>query len=541
MKKMNHVGIGLLFSVVTLTGCGGGGGGGGGAGAIDPGAEPNAVMETILIKVGDRDARLRDGSPPAPTSSGNDPVLRAATNEVAVPSGGSASLVLDFEVSSAVSAIFAKVVGADRFAEVLLGSETQSRAGTKAMENVVLDIAVPSNIGAGQFCVQISGRDADSLVSNVDTVCFNVDDAIIDALQGNWDFACSPAADGSESFEGLWAIDGTDVNVTEVAWDNGSCSGVARGTNTEQVTLAIGAQVQAADGEPANVIDLRNLTENDRFFTLIRVDGDRFQLALAPNGSGDSPEMRASSFERNVSFTRRDTSVSSARACFNPVLYEEGTEVVRTVRYEGRNDGEFGGTPGELEVSEEYTETVFTEGQTTFDGRPAIQMRTPNTRDSGQGEQVDIFRYVQIDRNRPSVTFLGDEVVAPEGSSGSERETLNPGYVQPYDLNEGESVQQTVVIEENDIEDNDSGTVRVTTTYVGRETVDIDNRRIETCRFDVDIVYLDTDQERDPYVSHYSVESGLEVLFYEIDPDTGVRTDQDELIAATVNGVSVDD
>ena len=546
MKTSRGVLIALLSGSALLAACGGGGGGG--SGTIDPGAEPDAVMQAILIKVGDRDASLLDGDPPAPTSTGNDPVLQAATRQVGVPSGGSASLSLDFETGSALSAIFAKVVGSDRYAEVLLGSETQSRSGTKALETVVLDIEVPSNIGAGEFCVAISGRDAENLVSNVDTVCFDVDNAVIDALQGTWDFACSPADDGSESFEGSWAFDGTDVTVTESAWDNDACIGAPRGTDTEQFTVAVGEQVQAADGESANEIDVRNLTDNDAFFTLIRLDGDAFQLALAPVGSGDTADTRANSFASSVDFTRQPESVSSAAACFNPVLWQEGTEVVQTVRYEGRNDGDFGGTPGELEFSEEYTETLITEGEVTFDGRTAIRIRSPGTLDGGQGEPVDEFTFFQVDFTRPSFALVGDETRDPSTGALIETVTLNPAaLLAPFDIAEGESVTQTIVIEENDVEDNNSGTVLVTTTYVGRETIQIDDRSIETCRFDTNAVDGDGDgsadgeDAEDPSVTHYSVESGLEVLFYELDPDNGVRTDQVEVLSATINGVTVDD
>ena len=541
MKTSRGVLIALLSSSALLAACGGGGGGGG-SGTIDPGAEPDAVMETILIKVGDRDASLLDGDPPAPTSTGNDPVLQAATRQVGVPSGGSASLSLNFETGSALSAIFAKVVGSDRYAEVLLGSETQSRSGTKALETVVLDIDIPSNIGAGEFCVAISGRDAENLVSNVDTVCFDVDNAVIDALQGTWDFACDAADDGSESFEGSWTFDGTDVTVTESVWLNGSCLGSPEDSYSEQLTVAVGEQVQAADGEPASEIDIRNLTEGGFFYSLVRVEGDTFQLARSPVGSGETTETRATSFELNRTFTRAPESVSSAAACFNPVLWQEGTEVVQTVRYEGRNDGEFGGTPGELEFVEEYTETVITDGEVTFDGRTAIRLRSPSTVDGGQGEPVDELTFFQVDFTRPSFALLGDEIRDPSTGELLETETLNPAaLLAPFDLAEGESVTQTIVIEESDIEDNESGTVRATTTYIGRETIQIDGRSIETCRFDTNLVYIVEEEEDEPLVTHYSVESGLEVLFYELDPDNGVRTDQVEVLSATINGVTVDD
>ncbi|MEQ8270632.1 hypothetical protein [Algiphilus sp.] len=542
--------VAVLALGVVLSACGGGGSnGGGGSGAIDPASEPSAVMEAILIKVDGRNAILRDGDPPAPTNAGGEPVLRAANDVIAVPSGGNASLSLDFETSAAVEAIFAKVVGADRFAEVLLAAQTQS-LGTKAMEQLVLDLTVPSNIGAGQFCVEISGRDAQALVSNTETVCFDVDDSTIKVLQGTWDFACNPASDGSESFEGSWTFDGTDVLVTESVWPNNACLGSPENTYNEQLTVAVGNQVQAADGEPANAFDIRNLSENDRFFTLIRVEGGGFQLALAPAGSGGSAETRANSFASSADFTRRPESVSSARACFNPVLWQEGTEVVQTVRYEGRNDGDFGGTPGELEFSEEFTETRITDGEVSFDGRTAIRIRSLGTQDGGQGDPVDEFTYFQVDFARPSFALVGDETRDRSTGAVIDSETLSPAaLVAPFDLAEGESVTQTIVIEENDVEndDNETNTVIATTTYIGRETVQIDGRSIETCRFDTNLIdgdgdgLADGEDAEDPFVTHYSVESGLEVLFYELEPDNGVRTDQVEVLSATINGVTVDD
>ena len=83
MKTSRGVLVALLSGSALLAACGGGGGGG--SGSIDPATEPDAVMEAILIKVGDRDASLLDGDPPAPTSTGNDPVLQAATRQVGVP------------------------------------------------------------------------------------------------------------------------------------------------------------------------------------------------------------------------------------------------------------------------------------------------------------------------------------------------------------------------------------------------------------------------------------------------------------------------
>ena len=129
-------------------------------------------------------------------------------------------------------------------------------------------------------------------------------------------------------------------------------------------------------------------------------------------------------------------------------------------------------------------------------------------------------------------------------------ETYDPALlVAPLDLGEGESVTQTFVIEEIDAQSNDTerNTVLATITYTGRETIQIDGRSVETCRFDSNLVDGDGDgtsdgeEAEEPFVRHYSVESGLEVLYYELDADNGVRTDQVEVLAATINGVTVDD
>ncbi|MCK5770684.1 MAG: hypothetical protein KAH28_09995 [Algiphilus sp.] len=484
-----------------------GGGGGGGSGTIDPGAEPDAVMQAILIKVGDRDASLLDGDPPAPTSTGNDPVLQAATRQVGVPSGGSASLSLDFETGSALSAIFAKVVGSDRYAEVLLGSETQSRSGTKALETVVLDIEVPSNIGAGEFCVAISGRDAENLVSNVDTVCFDVDNAVIDALQGTWDFACSPADDGSESFEGSWAFDGTDVTVTESVWPNGSCLGSPEDSYSEQLTVAVGEQVQAADGEPASEIDIRNLTEGGFFYSLVRVDGDTFQLARAPMGSGSSAEMRAVSFELNRTFTRPTDSVDPASACFNPVLWQDGTEYTESDR-----ETEGGAFVGEF--TSDFT--VFTDS--SFQGRPATRVFV---QDSGTG-LADANEYFQIDFEVPSINAIADENL----QGMNDGFVSDPGELLRFDLAPGESYSYTSTYTELGAEVGDDGTATVT--YVGRETITVPAGTFETCRFDL------TTPDGYRETEWFGVGNGIEIAGENEGP--GEPVTRTELLFAEING-----
>ncbi|WP_156966499.1 hypothetical protein [Algiphilus aromaticivorans] len=504
-RRMNVTAVSLLF-VLSLSACGGGGGGGG-MGSIDPGAEPDAVMEAILIKVGDRSASLRDGAPPAPTDTGNDPELRAAADQVGVPSGGSASLSLDFETGSALSAIFAKVVGSNRYAEVLLASEAQSRSGTKALENVVLDIAVPSNIGAGQFCVEISGRDADDLVSNVDTVCFDVDNAVIDALQGTWDFACDGDSDEGDSFEGSWTFNGTDVTVRESQWANDACLGDPEDSYTEQLIVTLGAQVLAADGEPATEIDIRNLTENELVYLMIRVEEDRFQLAFAPENAGGTPETRRNSFDAPGStFTRAPESVGSAAACFNPVLWQDGTEY--TISSRETEGGAFVG-----EFTSDFT--VFTDS--SFEGRPATRVFVEDT---GTGV-ADANEYFQIDFARPSVNAIADENL--QGSDDSF--VSDPGDLLRFDLDPGDAYTFSSVFTEGGGEPDP---FTATVTYVGRETIAVPAGTFETCRFDL------ASDDGYALTEWYGVGNGIEIAEESADP--GEPLTREVLLFAEING-----
>ncbi|MGB0220547.1 MAG: hypothetical protein ACPGJF_14515 [Sinimarinibacterium flocculans] len=513
------------------------GGGGGGDNAIDP-ADADALTQALAVKVGDSQAVLVAGDLPASSEDDAAPVVVPGDEAVDARAGSTVELAVDVTSSDGadLSALFAKVPGAaDYFQAALAPGGSKRLPGGKLLTALVVSVTLPQNVRDGRFCFSIKVADSTGLISNLAEVCVDVgepDDSgaqVVEALQGTWYFACN-VGDG-ESFSGSLEVSGNTITTTESLYLNTDCSGSPVDSYQETLEFAVGAQAQASDGGDAFEIDITNLSEGGTALCLIRVEQSRFLL-----GCGDE-SVRATVLENE--FTREPE--SSAKACFNPVLYETGTEVVADIQRTFREQDAGGPVPvGGIIDQGTFTETMNTLGPSTFEGRSAIEVQFNRVGDASvlyEGEDSG-SRYLTVDVEAPSWGLTGIEY------NSQISESYDPSILAPFELQEGESLTYTISFNEVDFNEDTgefeeaSGTFPLTVTYVGREVVDVPAGAIETCRFEYFIPGGD-DGEDDPFTQFWGVGTGLEVLFYETDPATGVETDRDELVGATINGVTV--
>lgn len=179
-----------LLCASLLAGCGGGGGDAPPTVvAVDP-TSPNSVANAILLEVGGTAGTSSPGAPPLQdaATSANAPVasVDAPAQKIDDTSGSSTSASVSFEANSAIAAIFAKVTGASTFFTIT------PPPGGKATHAFTIDLQLLAPFETGQFCLELSGRDADGLVSNVQSVC--VVTAPANSLQGTYSVSGSNAA-----------------------------------------------------------------------------------------------------------------------------------------------------------------------------------------------------------------------------------------------------------------------------------------------------------------------------------------------------------
>ncbi|PXV69557.1 hypothetical protein C8D93_103131 [Sinimarinibacterium flocculans] len=528
---------GVFLGASLFLGACGGGGGGDGDNAIDP-ADADALTQALAVKVSDSQAVLVAGDLPASSEDDAAPVVVPGDEAVDARAGSTVELAVDVTSSDGadLSALFAKVPGAaDYFQATLAPGGSKRLPGGKLLTALVVSVTLPQNVRDGRFCFSIKVADSTGLISNLAEVCVDVgepDDSgaqVVEALQGTWYLACN-VGDG-ESFSGSLEVSGNTITTTESLYLNTDCSGSPVDSYQETLEFAVGAQAQASDGGDAFEIDITNLSEGGTALCLIRVEQSRFLL-----GCGDE-SVRATVLENE--FTREPE--SSAKACFNPVLYETGTQVVEQVRRTFREQDPGGPTPvGGIIGQGEFTRTTNTLGPGSFNGRNVVELQFDEVGDASviyEGEESGT-EYVEVDAAAPSLGFAGVQYVSQV------RESYDPPILFPFNLQEGESLTYTISFNEVDINEDtgeleeSSGTFPLTVTYAGREVVNVAAGAIETCRFEFFVPGGD-DGEDDPFTEFLGVGTGLEVLFYETDPATGVETDRDELVGATINGVTV--
>ncbi len=257
--------------------------------------------------------------------------------------------------------------------------------------------------------------------------------------------------------------------------------------------------VSAADGGPAYEISLVNQTEQTSNNALIiRVESNRFQL-------GDRGPL---TFFKE--FFRR--SPESAKSCFNPMLWQAGTEyTITSTESEG---GEFIG---------EFSSNLFVQGAGSFNGRPATVLYVEDPDGT-----PDANEYYQIDFTTPSVNAIADENL--QGSDDSY--VSDPGDLLRFDLEPGDSFTATTTYTDGSA---NSSTGPYTVTYIGRETVTVPAGTFETCHFQ-----LIAAENTGTYINDewLGVGNGLEIL--ETDSDGGSSpVNREELVSASINGTPV--
>ena len=299
---------GSILLATMLTACGGGGGGGG-AGIIDPG-DSDSVADALRVKFGGSDATVVEGDPPRQnTETAGNPALDVPDEQDRRVTPGQTKEIsydADTEGASALSVLYAKVTGSGSFFRAEL---SQAQAYSKQSGGLPsLSLEIPGNLGAGEFCVQVSIQDDAQRISNVDEICFESVPAdgsaaaALESLQGNWE----------RCFDGrieMLAIDGDILDFSEAEYANQNCTGDVLATFSDTLQITVGPELISDSGLTVNEIDLEvidspNESEiGNREFSIFRVDDDTDQLFTSPDDAS-SPENRPTALDLDNPYTR---------------------------------------------------------------------------------------------------------------------------------------------------------------------------------------------------------------------------------------------
>ena len=301
MKQRNIFLGALLSSSVIFVACSSGGG----SSLIDP-ANPDDVTSGLTIKVGTTSAVLKSGSPPAASTDAAAPAIQSAPTKVLAANGADANAALVFNTSAGVSALFAKVIGASRYAEVDINA-SNSKSNGKAQVSLSINISIPDKIRDGTFCVSVSGRDSNGLVSQAREICYQVastaDDEnsaaqIQSALQGTWFDPCD--ADGNLSFQEKLVISGNTITISDSEYANSQCTGTPSFESaTANFTFMLGSEITTDSGLKARELDVFD-ANNEMLLSIVRVEGNKFFLGV----DSSSPDIRPTQLNRNSPYTR---------------------------------------------------------------------------------------------------------------------------------------------------------------------------------------------------------------------------------------------
>lgn len=307
MKRNFPGAAGLVASVssglLLLSACGGGGGGGGEPTPMPtatPGGQikldqPNELMDALSDKIVSTGGSIDfvQGQAPGTTGDGLTPKVTAGIEVTAEP-GDTVSLPVSIGGAPDLSALFAKVPGADSYFDVDLsgiggknGSKTArqmaKQGGGFAFSTIVgFDVELPENLETGdEFCFEFAAKDAGGNVSSRDLSCITVvvekpaptDDQpsaaqTATALQGTWS---SPCIDVTEDVDEDGTIEADELeSVREVInfvgtnqygtffdfYSNRNCGGSAERLQAPGGTYSLGGSSQAdTQGKYARAID----------------------------------------------------------------------------------------------------------------------------------------------------------------------------------------------------------------------------------------------------------------------------------------------
>ncbi len=307
MRKIHLIASSLLLS--TLAACSGGSDSNKKS-LINP-SDANAVSAALDFKIDGVQVQRVEGSPPAATSTGSEPVISNLLDKVNVSNGETVKLQATVSSSAPLTQLFSKVVGADDYFQFGVPS-------TKASGSFEFEIKIPDNILDGEYCQTFSAQDAEALTSSPVTVCFAVESTLDDtpppSNSGSSAAACFNPA--------VWAA-GSELALTYT--DTDTFSGETY-TETNSYVRSAGGQT-TFDGRPAQAF-----TETDSFG-----DTDTFYAQI--DNQRPSVNVIGSEYTDPDGDTDRDT--------FNPGLL---------FRFD-------------LEPGERYTQQVTYTNQYTFNGQ----------------------------------------------------------------------------------------------------------------------------------------------------------------------------
>jgi hypothetical protein len=230
----------------------------------------------------------------------------------------------------------------------------------------------------------------------------------------------------------------------------------------------------------------------------------------------------------------------SASACFPEPLLTTGNVLVDTQRTT-RNGETF-----------ENQSTVTVMGPDTFNNQGVIRVSGSFSTTGTDADTTGSFNFYFSHGPGPVVSTHG-QITEQSGGLGAPSSSTTSTYIPPllerYDLNPGESYNQTYeLVSETTVSGttSDSGqTVDLASTYVGRETITVPVGTLSTCRYEQTmtntpepIVIGDMVIPIPPTTSDitvwYGVGSGFPVRRVEVD---GFGTTTNELLSLTINGV----
>lgn len=412
---------------------------------IDPEADPDLLSQALgKVQLAGQDAERKEGDLPVASTNAAAPIFVLGDKIIPAAKGERVSFPFSVSSESALSQLFAKVVGAPDFFEVSLSDNT------KLQSDYTFGFNLPNNVLDGTACFDLGVRDANGLV----------------------------------------------------------------GRSSEVICVVIASQ--AATPTPT--------TEPTGSTTPTPT------AAPAPTGSVTPTPTSAPTSEPTVAPTPVTGGDATAASCFNPGLLVPGTQIVQKFR-SSTDQG-----------SAEFTDERTVVGNTTYDGRDALQtMGTTNTTlSTGESYTSDTTTYSQVNSQVPSINTIGVETSSNEtGTTVQSTTTINPGNLQRFDLNPGQSFTQTfsrtTTTTIAGITSTDGGDVSVEKIFEGREMVTVDAGTFDTCVF--------LTNEDNGYYTGGTKSSTSSRVYIDVQSGLVVKSVADgtfsELLEATINGNSI--
>lgn len=297
-------------------------------GEINP-ADANAVSGSLAVKLGNRDSVRLPGALPLPAGGAEAPAINDLPPSVQSRAGTAQTLSFTISSESPIAALLTKVRGSQDFFQITFATATALRAKAEVIDDLIVEL--PSNLGAGQFCLDVVARDVDDRVSSPAPVCFMVAPAssappppsptitaapatpppvtpppvtpppatppptpppsqndpaqVVSRLQGNWTTGCLGFE--GEFFSDELTFQGNQMSFTYKEFANSNCLGDPLFVDTGIDEFVIGAPVTTTSGLIANEADFTTIQApfpedlGETCFTIVFVDAN--QLLFGDN------------------------------------------------------------------------------------------------------------------------------------------------------------------------------------------------------------------------------------------------------------------